>query len=204
VVRVDRICAGVFLAGALVAAPGCGSSSSPPALIGPFAIADSAYNAEDASGFAFHGITTIVESADFAGVCDHVTQRQGVPNSKVLALALGAVDTGGNASPVSAPGRYLIVTDSAQAVDGLYAQAFFQHVDGTCNPDVELGAIAGDVTITRIDGSGLEGDLHLTAFENSVTTAQNPVPQRTGDQVSTHFVAIPCPTLTLNSTPQCP
>jgi hypothetical protein len=200
--RLGGVCAGALVS-VLFAASGCGGSSGPPALIGPFTIADSAFNGEDASGFVFHGTTTIVAPADYSGVCSHSAQGS-VPNSKFLAVALAAVDASGNATPISAPGRYAIVNTSAQAVNGLFAQAYFQHLDATCSPDVELEAITGDVTVTRIDNSALEGDLHITAFVNDMTTAENPAPVRTGDQVTAHFAAVPCPTLTFNSSPPCP
>ena len=203
-VRVVRSCVGVFFAVALTAGSGCGGSSGPPALIGPFTIADSAYNNEDASGFVFSGPSAIVAVGDYSGVCTNSGLGHSVPNSKVLAVALAAVDAAGNATPASTTGRYAIVGGDAQPVNGLYAQAFFERLDGTCHPDVELAAVAGDVTVTRLDGSGLEGDLNLTAFENSVTTGSNPVPSATGDRASGHFVAIPCPTLTFNATLPCP
>jgi hypothetical protein len=188
----------------LLLALDCNGSSTPPALMGDFAITDAIFTTQDVHGFAFSGTSTIFALTDFPAACDKEEQAQGVPTSKTFAVAIASVDASGSATPAVSIGRYAIIGSGGHAASGLYAQALFHRTDATCTPDVELEVTAGDVAITRLDSSALEGDLHFTAMENTVTTPQTPDPQATGDHLTTHFVATVCPALSFNITRSCP
>ncbi len=193
-----------LVTGTLLPVLGCGSSSGPPALIGKFSIVDAIFSAQDVGGFAFNGTSTIIAAGNFAAACDQETQALGVPNSETFAIAIASVDAAGTAVPATLPGRYAISGSAGPATSGLYAQAFFLRNDAACNADLELEVSTGDVTVTSLDASTVEGDLHFVAMVNTVTSSQHPEPQPTGDHLTAHFTAASCSALSFNVTRRCP
>jgi hypothetical protein len=131
-------------------------------------------------------------------VCTQAGMHRAVPSSKSLAITIAPVDAAGSSALASSPGRYTITPDASHANDGLFAQAVFVHRDADCAAALELEATAGDITITRLDGAAVEGDLDLTGF---VDTATLSTPQPAGDHVTGHFVADSCPVLGVDPSP---
>jgi hypothetical protein len=194
-----------LLAVALLAPLGCGGSSSPPGLIGAFQVAGSGFSQQQANGFIFRGMSTILEATSFANTCDQATQGVVSADSKLLRIALAEIDDLGVATPAATAGVYAIVTDrtSPLPVGGAFAQAFFVRYSAGCVVATELEATAGSIIVTRADGTMLEGTINISAFVDSRNVSGSAEPQPTGDLFSGAFSAAVCPALTFNSSPTC-
>jgi hypothetical protein len=157
---------------------------------------DAVFNVGDWSIGApvFDGPSTGVVISDFGSLCGYESQDQAPPNTQTLTLALGMIDTNGNASAATATGDYVIPPLSAdyRAPNTLRAAVWWEFAGPSCS-----GAAAEN-------GSNGNGHVLLTAVSAARIAGTFDVVFTTGDHVTGSFDAPSCSGVNLNRRLSCP
>lgn len=158
---------------------------------------DAVFNVgEWSNGFGqFYGPTTGIEISDYASLCSYESLAQAPPNTQVLVLVLGTIDSAGNASAATAPGDYLIPTSWAdcRTPNTLRAAAWWEFGGASCFKAATDSAMTGTghVVVTSVSAARITGTFDIV-FTPS------------GDHVTGSFDAASCAGINLNRNLSCP
>jgi hypothetical protein len=154
-----------------------------------FVAEDAVFTIADATGFEFNGQSTDLMIASFTGACSKEQANAGVKGGRSIVIGLAVNDASGNASAVASPGTHMIASGSgAMAAGARVAQLFYQRVGDDCLRAESHEASSGQVQITSVNTSALEGTFDVVLSD-------------TNEHVTGSFVAASCSSFDPNRTP---
>jgi hypothetical protein len=153
-----------------------------------FQARDSVFTVAQAKGLGFNGTSTVVLVADFGGVCPNQGANAGVKGGRSIFLGLAVNDAAGMAAPVSSSGVFAVGPGGAAQMPGARAQLFYESDGDNCLKAEMHSASTGQVTITEVGASTLEGTFDVVLSD-------------TNEHVTGSFASVDCASFDPNRTP---
>ena len=147
------------------------------------------------NGFSFVGPATFVQLSDFATACTLSMQHQGPTGSRILLLAVGAIDASGK-STAPGPGTFTVHGSSQSLpVSSKSAQVYY---GSGCGKDVAYEGVSGSIVVTSSAAGVVVGTFDVTISCATFSSCAGPDEHLTGK-----FTTAACAALDVSSTPSC-